>query len=253
MNYFQLNMPVRLLVFVFLNLIAASGLVQAFVQSDQIKISGHVTDIDNSAKIPEDLMVVNLTTQQGVFGKAGGNFLVTIGKNDTLLIAATGYEYKKICFKDSLTQAEYHVSVKLSKLSVQLKEVEVFSPRDLEAIQKDIQKLGYNRRDYQLSGIDGLQSPITFLYEQFSRHEQLRRHNAEIVNEERKRQLLKELLTRYVADDIVQLSTDEFDRFVDFCNVPENFMKTSTQYEFIVYIKQKYRYFSQLYDYYREK
>jgi hypothetical protein len=65
--------------------------------------------------------------------------------------------------------------------------------------------------------------------------------------------LLKELLTRYVADDIIQLSNDEFDRFVDFCNVSEYFMKNSTQYDFMVYIKSKYKLFSELHDYYRER
>ena len=221
--------------------------------SPLIRIHGSVTDGDNPFKHLEDLMVVNLTTQQGDFGKAGGLFSVTIKKNDTLLIASTGYEYKKICFNDSVVKSDYSISVKLNKLTIQLKEVQVFSPRDLEAINKDIQKLGYNKKDYEISGIDAFSSPITFLYEEFSRRERLRRHNAVIVNNEKRRQLLKELLTRYVADDIIQLSTDEFDHFVDFCNVPEQFMKSSTQYEFIVYIKTKYRLYSNVFDYYREK
>ena len=143
--------------------------------------------------------------------------------------------------------------VRLKKLNITLHEVQVFSTRDLEAIEKDIQKLGYNKKDYELSGINAISSPITFLYEEFSRHEQLRRHNAELVNDDKRRNLLKELLTRYVADDIIDLSNDSFDHFVDFCNVSEEFMKTSTQYEFMVYIKRKYKYFSELHDYYREK
>ena len=221
--------------------------------SVRISINGFVADEENPAKQLEDLMIVNLTTQQGSFGRAGGIFSVTIKKKDTLLIASTGYEYRKICFADSLPKSEYNVPVKLKKLTIQLKEVQVFSPRDLEAIQKDIRKLGYNKKDYEISGINAMQSPITFLYEEFSRREQLRRHNAVLVNEEKRRQLLKELLTRYVADDIIRLSSDEFDHFIDFCHVTEQFMKASTQYEFIVYVKQKYKFFTELYDYYREK
>jgi hypothetical protein len=218
-----------------------------------IRVSGLAIDGENSAKQLEDLMIVNLATQQGNFGNAGGKFRATIHKKDTLLIASTGYEYRKICFKDSILKDEYEVLVRLKKLSVQLKEVQVFSPRDLEEIHKDIEKLGYNKKDYQLSGVDAFYSPITFLYQEFSRRESLKRHNAELVNEEKRRQLLKELLSRFVADDIIALNNDDFDHFVDFCNVSETFMKSSTQYEFMVYIKQKYKFFSEMHDYYRVK
>ncbi len=221
--------------------------------SSTIRVFGKAVEAENPSTHLEDLMVVNLTTQQGNFGKADGSFAFTINKKDTLLIAATGYEYFKICFRDSLPKSEYYVTIRLKKLSVQLKEVHIFSPRDLEQIQQDIQKLGYNKKDYEISGIDALSSPITFLYQEFSRYERLKRHNAELTNEDKRRNLLKELLTRYVADDIIQLSSDEFDHYIDFCNVSEAFMKSSTQYEFMVYIKQKYKVFSQLNDYYREK
>ena len=246
-------MPKLFFFFVFINLFALALLAQSPSDTVRIKIRGTVVDEESPARQLEDLMLVNLATQQGDFGKAGGIFSVTIRKKDTLLIASTGYEYLRICFKDSLLKSEYIMAVKLRKLTVQLKEVQVFSPRDLEAIQKDIQKLGYNKKDYEISGINAFESPITFLYEEFSAREKLRRHNAIVVNDEKRRQLLKELLTRYVADDIVQLSSDEFDHFVDFCNVSEQFMKSSTQYEFIVYIKQKYKSYSDLYDYYRKK
>lgn len=228
-------------------------LAQNSPDTTTIKINGLALDDENPAKQLEDLMIVNLATQQGSFGSLVGKFTATIHKKDTLLIASTGYEFRKICFKDSAFRSEYTVSVRIKKLTVQLKEVHIFSPRDLEEIQKDIQKLGYNKKDYELSGINAIESPVTFLYQEFSKRERLRRHNAELVNEEKRRQLLKELLSRFVADDIIQLSSDDFDHFVDFCNVPEQFMKTSTQYEFMVYVKQKFKSFTELHDYYREK
>jgi hypothetical protein len=234
--------------FSFLSLFAQSS-----ADSASIKIRGIAEDSENSSKQLEDLMIVNLSTQQGNFGFAGGKFSATILRKDTLLVASTGYEFRKICFRDSVLKNEYDINVKLKKLIVQLKEVKVFSPRDLEAIEKDIQKLGYDKKDYEISGINAFESPITFLYEEFSKRERLRRHNAELVNDEKRRELLKELLARFVADDIIQLSNDDFDHFIDFCNVPEHFMKSSTQYEFMIYIKQKYKFFTEMHDYYRGK
>jgi hypothetical protein len=198
------------------------------------------------------LMIVNLRTQHGVFGTADGSFLFTINQNDSIIIAAIGYEFVRIYFRDSADKPVYILNIPLKKKEVTLPEVRIMAPRDMEEIEKDIQKLGYNKRDYELSGINVLESPITFLYQEFSRKERLRRHNAQVVNETKRRQLLKELLSRFVADNIIDLTDENFDRFIDFCDVSEEFMKHSTQYDFMVYVKNRYELFAAMNDYYRE-
>lgn len=219
----------------------------------RIAVSGKVVDAEHQTQALFDLMIVNQNTGQGFFGRTDGTFKTAMNKNDTLMISASGYEILKFCFRDSAYNENYFLNIALRKLSVQLPEVDIFSQRELESIEKDIQKLGYDKRDYELSGVDALQSPITFLYQQFSRKEQLRRHNLELVNAQKRRILLKELLHRYASSDIIQLSDDAFDAFIDFAQVPEAFMKNSTQYEFMVYIKEKYKLFMARNDYYREK
>ena len=196
-------------------------------------------------------MIVNLRTQHGIFGKADGTFMMDINRIDSLVVAVTGYEFEKYCYKDSVPSASFNLVVRLKKKEIKLPEVRIIAPRDIDAIQRDIQKLGYNKHDYELSGINAMESPITFLYEEFSRREQLKRHNAQVVNDARKRNLLRELLARYVADGIVNLSDNDFDKFIDFCNVSEQYMKTSTQYDFMVYIKKHFEMFEDMKDYYR--
>ena len=217
------------------------GLLPAcLLAGNQVVINGNVRDAQDSKAPLYELMVVNLRTQNGFFGKGDGTFVTVAERTDTILIGATGYSTVKICFADSAQRDTFNIQVKLRKLQVQLKEVQIISPRDLEEIQKDIQKLGYNKKDYELSGVDAMSSPITFLYQQYNKLERLKRHNRERINEERKRQLLKELLHRYVDWEIIDLNDDEFDRFIDFCNVSEDLMKSSTQYDFIMYIKEKF-------------
>jgi len=223
----------------------------AQIDTNLIYVNGRVYDPLTTTPDLNNFMIVDLESQHGFYGKADGSFNIDINKNDTLVIAVIGYEFVKFCFKDSVKRDRYDLLVKLKRKQVQLPEVRIIAPRDLEAIEKDIQKLGYNKRDYEISGIDALQSPITFLYEEFSRYERLRRHNAQIVNNEKRRNLLKELLSRYVADEIINLSNDEFEHFIDFCNVDETFMKTSSQYDFMVYIKRKFELFATMNDYYR--
>jgi hypothetical protein len=146
-----------------------------------------------------------------------------------------GHVTQFICMKDSLPKPSYHVTVYLRQLNVQLREVEILSPRTLAQIQKDIDKLGYRESDYRISQVDALQSPITFLYQEFSRRERSKRLVAQLENEDRKRELLKELLQKYVEYD-----------FIDFCAVPDEVIKGLTQYEFLLYVKKKYELYSSL-------
>jgi hypothetical protein len=118
--------------------------------------------------------------------------------------------------------------------------VEIFAPRDLDQIQKDIQNLGYNEDDYMLSGINAVASPITFLYQQFSKVERSKRLVKQMDNEDKKRDLLKELFQHYVDYEIIDLTNEEFDDFIDFLNVSDEFIKTSSQYDFLIFVKDRF-------------
>lgn len=203
-----------------------------------VKIHGMVTDAENKRPVPS-VMVVNKRTQQGFF-TSGGEFDVKIFTSDTLLIGSTGYKTITLFLPDTLRSDYLSLPLSLEKLSYQAREVEVFGARDLDKIQQDIEKLGYDKKDYILSDIDALNSPITFLYQQFSRKERAKRDLAELKNNDRKRALLKELFSRYAASDIMDLDTQGFDDFIDYLQIGDEFMKNSTQYEFILFIKKKY-------------
>lgn len=216
----------------------SSGFTQP--ESLNIHLNGYAYDSKNPKKRLDDLMIINVRTSQGVFGLADGTFNAYIFKTDTIVIASTGYEFQRICFTDSVIKPQYYIDVPLIKLNVTLKEVNIFSPRDLQSIYTDIKKLGYNKKDFQLSGVDAFQSPITFLYQEFSKLERLKRHNAERINADKRKELLRQLLANYVTHDIINLDNFEFDDFINFCNVPESYMKSATQYDFCIFIKQKF-------------
>ncbi len=231
-------MAVRVIVaFVFYFLISAC----TYAQSDTTMVLISGTVVGNDATLPVvNVMVVDKKTGQGIFGKADNTFSISIQKRDTLLITAAGYSVKKICFNDSIWKDKYVVTIKLEKPFVNLKPVTIISQREIENIQKDIEKLGYKKEDYMLTGIDAFESPITFLYQQFSRRERAKREIAERINEDKKRALLKELFRKYVDGQIMDLTEEEFDDFTAFINVSDDFLKTSGQYDFIIFVKRKF-------------
>ena len=224
-------------------LILLFGFFCPAVGQQSIRVKGTVYDPGNKGSIP-NLMIVNKRTQQGFFGYNSGDFDMELLHSDTLIIAATGFNTRQVTFRDSVYAPVYIVRIPLKRLEVQLKPVEIFTNRELEEIQEDIEKLGYDKKDYMLSGADVVSSPITALYQSFSRRERNKREVAEMRNNDMRRSLLKELFRKYVDADIIQLDNSEFDEFIDFCGVSDEFLKTSTQYEFIMYVKKRFEVYS---------
>ena len=193
-----------------------------------------------------DLMVVNRRTRTGTFGEVDGTFKASALRNDTLLIGAGGYVTRTVPLSEYTDAELAELRIVLRPWEIQLRPVAVLPERTLKQIQEDINKLGYDERDYRESGVDAFQSPITFLYQEFSRRERSKRLVAQLRNEDRKRELLRELLQQYVEYDIINLNDEAFDDFIDFCAVPDEVIKGLTQYEFLLYVKKKYELYGSL-------
>lgn len=213
-----------------------------------VRIHGQVSDpTDPVASF--NLMVVNKRLGTGTFGNTNGTFSISVRKCDTILVGSVGYETQPIVMCDSAMQSSYTVNIELKRLQVRLREVFVLPERDLKEIKQDVDDLGYNERDYRISGIDAASSPITFLYQKYSRRERQLREAYKLENEIRKRDLLKELFRKYVNYNIIDLAPEDFDNFIDFCNVSDEFMRHTSQYDFIMYIKKKYELWLAVNDY----
>lgn len=206
---------------------------------EKIRVKGKVTNQQGKA-IP-GVMVLNQRTYSGFFASSSGDFTTEIQHNDTLSIGAFGMKSTLVSFKDSVYKPEYELEVILMPLRVDVGTAEVFAPRELKEIYRDIDRLGFEEKDYRTSGVDALSSPITFLYEQFSKRERSKRLAMELENADRRRELLKELFQKYVDYDIIELDNDDFDEFITFLNVSDEFLQSTTQYQFLLYVKDRFK------------
>jgi len=219
-----------------------SCIVPASLEAQQdaqiIRVIGKV--LDEREQPISNTIIVNRRTKTGGFGKPDGTFSVECLKSDSLTVTSLGYFTRTVCFDDSTVKDVYRITTYLEQRTYRLAQVEVFAARDLEKIQEDIKKLGYREEDYMLSGINAAMSPITFLYQQFSRKEQSKRLVAQLENEDMKRELLKELFNHYVDYHIIELSDEDFDAFIDYINVTDEFLIQSSQYDFLIYVKDRF-------------
>jgi hypothetical protein len=204
--------------------------------SQTIRVEGRVRD-PHGQGIP-NAIIVNNRTKTGSFGNSSGFYSVVCDKNDTLSITALSYYTRQLCMKDSLVKDVYYPTVFLDDRTYMLPIVELISSRDLEAIERDLMRLGFNENQFKTSSFS---SPITFLYEQFSKRERSKLEVSFLEYEDRKRALLKELFHLYVDYDIIELTNDEFDAFIDFMHVSDEFIRQSTQYEFLIFVKEEFQ------------
>jgi hypothetical protein len=204
--------------------------------SQTIRIEGRVRD-PHGQGIP-NAIIVNNRTKTGSFGSSSGFYSIVCEKNDTLSITALSYYTRQLCMKDSVVKDVYHPTIFLDDRTYMLPVVEFISPRDLEAIEEDLMSLGFDENQFKTANVS---NPITFLYEQFSKRERSKLAVAKMEYEDRKRALLKELFHLYVDFDIIALTNDEFDAFIDFMHVSDEFIRQSSQYEFLIFVKEEFQ------------
>ena len=185
-----------------------------------------------------NLMIINKSTGKGVFGQPNGSFSVYASEGDTIALSVRGYPYIRTIVKadvDCRHEGIYFVENKIQEVV----EVVVHPLKSLEQIKEERSSLAL-RETRMVTGIEVLQSPITALYQAFSKKEKAKRWVAEQEHLDDQRNVLKELLRTYVAYEVIELSDEEFDEFIAFLNMDESFLKTATEMELITFIQDKF-------------
>jgi len=216
---------------------------QLFSQCDQVFVSGRVVDTMNRDMF-YNLMVINKTTGRGVFGQPNGYFSVYVNAKDKIALSIKGYPvYEFIAAADS--DCQNHILAYIERIPQEIEQVIVRPLKSLEQIKEERQALTL-RETRLVTGINVLESPITALYQAFSKKEQNKRWISEQQYKDDQRRVVKELLRLYVAFDIIDLPEATFDDFITFLNIDENFIKTASEMELVLFIKDKYDHFKAL-------
>jgi hypothetical protein len=186
-------------------------------------------------------MIVNRRTGQGVFGQPNGSFSLYVSNGDSLSISVTGYHV--VNFKvEADIDCQFRRKVYLNPKLRDIQEVVVKPLKTLEQIKEERQDLAM-RDTRMVTGIEVMQSPITALYQAFSKKEQNKRWIEEQIYKDNQRKIVQELLRLYVSYDIIDLNDEEFDQFISFLNINETFLKTATEMELITFIQDKFDHF----------
>lgn len=204
----------------------------------QVTVTGQVSDAELNRPLPH-AFVINHRTQTGVFCDNSGRFTIQVNQNDSLLISLTGYQFTKVLLSDSVAKPRYSVNVKLKLKPVVLKSFTVKAPKTYEQIVKELAE-AEKLKPKETPLINAVESPITFLYMQFSKEGKARKKIAELRAEDAQNELLKELFTRYMVAHIIDTDESELDDFIRFSGLKNNYNTFETEYELVSYVKQRW-------------
>ena len=205
-----------------------------------IVVSGSVTDVTGH-HIPVAMVVNRSRMGGGQFVDYLGTFLLAVCPGDTLAFGAIGFHTVEKVAPSSGKQ--WDLEVRLRRLQVSVGIAEVVAPRELREILRDIEALGYSEGIIAYPRWTPLRAPSHFLYEALNRDERSKRLVAEMENDDRRHDLLRELFIKYVDYDIISLNQTEFDAFIAFSDPGDELLQTWTQYEFIRFIQQRFELF----------
>jgi hypothetical protein len=191
-----------------------------------------------------NLMIINRQSNKGVFGQPNGTFSTYVKTGDTLILSVAGYDLFS-CVVQPDSNCQYKVFAPLTPKSKLVDEVVIRPLKSLDQIREEREALAM-RETRTVTGVDVFQSPITALYQAFSKKEQNKRWIAEQEYKDDQRRVVKELLRLYVAYEIIDLSEEEFDSFITFLNLNERFLQTATEMELVTFIKDKYLHYNEL-------
>ncbi len=231
----------RNILFIFICIHCANVYAQpnSVVTSSPITVRGRVYD-KNDSSIYVAAIIINKRTSTGQTSGPGGIFTIAGLKSDTFLLTAGGYEVVRICFRDSLPKDVYQIRIGLQMKTTTLNAVSIYPVKDLGEIKKERDAIGKEQTRQTVGIVDAVSSPITFMYERFSRDGKSREAVAILENEDRKRDILKDLFRTYVRAGVIVMDETEFDSFINYLNLPESILKNASDYDLAVVIRQQY-------------
>lgn len=217
-------------------------LSQNIFAEDKIVIIAQIKDIYGGVISFPGIRVVN--AKKSLQGNQLGVFRVEMQRSDTLLIYARDFATIKYTIPDSIKTSEYYTQIVLRPIEYELEEVTIYDTKPLYEIKNEIKKVQYhNPNSYKYVKPS---SPITMLYEYFSKKERDKRLVASMEYDMELRNIYKDLVKYYITEGVLKdMHKNEFTSFINFLNISEQYLKGASDYDLAIVLKAKqFEYFN---------
>jgi hypothetical protein len=203
---------------------------QAFSQVDTVRIKGNVFDSYTNRPLA-GVSIINSKTSLTIPTDHEGYFETTVNRQDELFLFFPGYHTAKFSIKDSAAKDSYVLKLMMEPLSTSLSQAVIIkAPKSLEEIEAERKKLGITPKELERPEMS-FTSPISALYEILSGRAHEREKLKQQMSEDDRRKIFVELLNFYNENQLIDLPESHYDAFINYCNLPLDFLKYSSDYE----------------------
>lgn len=233
-----------------LNIIFISFFTSPYLSVAQnITIKGRV--IDNKYNNPlAYVYVVKKQTNTGTITESDGYFTINANKNDTLLISCYGFKLQRVPCANIDSNNVY--LVKMLPLQYDLNTVNIFTQYNLREAAEIIGKKNEpNINKLEMARSSAFEHPITYFYLKYNKLEKSKREAEMLINGDNRMAVLRGLFKVYLFENYQKLDPKQLDDFINYCNLSDFFIKTSTEYELAIHILRKFDSYTNNNDYVR--
>lgn len=235
--------------FLVLEIFAQNGLTAQTPKNELITIRAHLVGKFHQTPIPF-ARIINKTQLWGVLSDTSGNFTISAKRNDTIYISSIGYLPLEMFVKDSLLKQIRIPTIWMTEKVYEMAEIDIQSLgtyqqfkykilhltipqsniRDaIASIQRELRMIP--KHQLQTEASFSLGSPVTALYNLFSKEGKSLRKLAEAKEREKLFKLVNPKFNRQVVQLITGLNGDLLDQFMMFCKPADNFLMNASEYD----------------------
>lgn len=207
-----------------------------------VRVAVKLVDMATQKPVPY-ASVRFMGTKKGLLSDSNGFFTVVISIRDTLKISSLGY-HDVIMTKDPSRPTSYYLTLQMVSKVYELSAVQVTGTRRSKDLNNPMLRWEYKAKFqpkywlfYEPTGEPppppGISSPISYLYDRFSRRGKAARKLRDMVAEKARK---KQLAYRYNARKVAEwtgLRSPELEEFMKFCSMPDYFIEAASDYEII--------------------
>ncbi len=203
-----------------------------------VQVKGVVYDGDSN-QVLDSVTIIVKHTSRIMQNKPDGSFSIFVKPTDTLIFGLYGFRVKYLCFKDSTADKDFmNIKVRLSHLRDESREITIYELRSQREIRRDMQNLVIEHA-WSLERANAIQSPITAIYEQYSKKARSKQLLVEYEFELKKNSLVRQLLDIYNKQGIINIPESEYKEFISSLNLDWNYLYVVSDYDLAVFIKQR--------------
>ena len=223
--------------------------------TDRVLIAGYVFEQANLDPIPHVNVYIK-QSRRGTITNSSGYFILNARINDTIVFSSVGYEKKYTIITDSLQESTEVFVVLLEEKYYELKSVDILALRRYEQFKYEVINMrlpddgfvyaikNFPSRpadiDYHsragVSDFGLVFSPITALYDAFSKEGRERRKLMELIERDKRKEIIENKISIQKISRITGLNNYQSEEFFKWCNLPVEFILKLNDYDLILLI-----------------